>query len=267
MENLSGDREERAMRSMQAPAWMRNAVQQMEESPRLDRLAEAIGPFAGRAAAGRAGSVLRGEWLGHALHPLLTDLPLGCWMSANLLDLVGGKRSEVAARRLVGLGLLFVPATTASGLADWGSNDSERVGRVGAVHAAGNVAVALLYLSSWRSRRRGQHLRGVALGMAGGLVAVGTGYLGGHLSFVLGSGVEPRGGIDRGPWDDADAEAAGPLGLVDLVDDREAASLLEVPVDRVHVMVEEGLLSPVLHSATGPKFERTDVLAVRLIGG
>jgi hypothetical protein len=78
----------------------------------------------------------------------------------------------------------------------------------------------------------------------------------------MGAGVEPRGGIDRPAWE----PDAGPLGLVDLVDDREAASLLEVPVDRVHIMVEEGLLAPVLHSATGPKFERTDVLAVRLLG-
>jgi hypothetical protein len=39
---------------------------------------------------GRGRELLGGRWLGHSLHPLLTDLPLGCWSSASLLDLLGG---------------------------------------------------------------------------------------------------------------------------------------------------------------------------------
>ena len=39
---------------------------------------------------GKRGSVLRGEWLGHAVHPLLTDVVLGTWTSAHVLDLFGG---------------------------------------------------------------------------------------------------------------------------------------------------------------------------------
>jgi hypothetical protein len=75
--------------------------------------------------------------------------------------------------------------------------------------------------------------------------------------------VEPRGGLD----DEDRGADTGPLGLADLVDDQEAAALLDVTPDRVQVMVEEGLLQPVLYSASGPRFERTDVLAVRLLGG
>ena len=50
--------------------------------------------------------MLRGEWLGHALHPTLTDVTLGTWTSATLLDLFGGRDSSAAAQRLIGTGLL-----------------------------------------------------------------------------------------------------------------------------------------------------------------
>ena len=38
----------------------------------------------------RSRDALRGMWLGHALHPVLTDLTVGFWTSTNVLDLVGG---------------------------------------------------------------------------------------------------------------------------------------------------------------------------------
>ncbi len=79
----------------------------------LDRLASPLlAPRAVRDA-------LEGQWLGHALHPLATDIPLGCWMSASLLDLVGPSRSEEASRRLIGFGVLTAVPTAAAGVADW----------------------------------------------------------------------------------------------------------------------------------------------------
>lgn len=66
----------------------------------LDRLL----PAALREGDGRA--LLGGQWLGHALHPMLTDFPLGSWMSASLLDFVGGSASRTASRRLIAFGLL-----------------------------------------------------------------------------------------------------------------------------------------------------------------
>src|SRR5947208_10573528 len=50
-------------------------------------------------------NVLSGTWLGHQLHPVLTDLPIGAWTMATALDLTGGRRADAAARRLVGLGV------------------------------------------------------------------------------------------------------------------------------------------------------------------
>ena len=147
--------------------------------PAVDRLAAAAKPVA----AGPARTVLSGQWLGHAFHPLLTDVPLGCWTSASLLDLLGGTSSRSASQRLVGLGILTSLPTAAAGLSDWAHID-RRSQRVGVVHAGLNGAVLALYGASYVARRRGRHTRGVALGMAGGLVAIASGFLGGHLTLT-----------------------------------------------------------------------------------
>jgi uncharacterized membrane protein len=173
------------------------AAQKVEDAARLDPLARAFDRIAGPLAQSPAAGALRGEWLGHALHPLMTDLPLGCWLGAGLLDVVGGRRARPAAQRLVGLGLLAVPLTAASGAVDSHDVTAPRPRRVVAVHAAGNTAVAALYALSWRARRAGHYQRGRVYGIAGGLLAWYTGYLGGHLSFGRGVGV----GVRRAPGD------------------------------------------------------------------
>jgi maltose-binding protein MalE len=50
------------------------------------------------------------------------------------------------------------------------------------------------------------------------------------------------------------------------VDADEAARILEVAADRIPVLVEEGLLHPV-DGSQGQRFDRSEVEAVRLIGG
>ncbi|WP_017936397.1 DUF2231 domain-containing protein [Nocardioides sp. Iso805N] len=127
-------------------------------------------------------SLLRGDWFGHHLHPTLTDFPLGAWMSASLLDLIGPEGSEEAAARLVGLGVLGALPTALSGLADWQSLAERRDRRVGVVHAAGNAAALAAYSCSWIARRRGRHRLGAALGLLGAGLSGGAGYLGGHLA-------------------------------------------------------------------------------------
>src|SRR5947208_269277 len=105
------------------PAWLRRTVESIEGSTALDPAVDLLTPVAASLGAGARGDALRGRWLGHALHPLLTDLPLGCWIGAGLLDLLGGKGGRRAAQRLVGLGLVFVPATAAAGMADLSTVD------------------------------------------------------------------------------------------------------------------------------------------------
>lgn len=156
-------------------------------------------------------SLLSGTGIGHPLHPILTDLPIGSWTSAFVLDLVGGKRSRPAAQMLVGLGVLTAVPTAVTGLSDW----ADTVGttrRIGAFHALTNI-VGLGYALSWRARRRGHHFRGVVLAMAGATAATGAAALGGHLVYRTGTGVDVN-AADTGPseWTETTSASSLPGG-------------------------------------------------------
>lgn len=129
-----------------------------------------------------AGAALRGGWLGHPLHPLLTDLPIGCWTTAWLLDLFGGPEHEDLAQTFVALGVVTALPTAIAGWADWVRLPPD-LRRTGVVHAASNSVATALYVASWRARRKGDVRRGVRLGHAGATVATVGGFLGGHLAF------------------------------------------------------------------------------------
>ena len=131
---------------------------------------------------------LGGRWLGHALHPMLTDFPLGSWMSASLLDIIGGYRSRTASRRLLTFGLATAVPTVAAGWNDWLSA-SPRQRRVGIVHAGINTTAFALYGASLAARRRDRHGIGVALGITGGVAATVGGFFGGHLSLARDTGM------------------------------------------------------------------------------
>ena len=131
---------------------------------------------------GAALDALHGAWLGHPLHPVLTDLVIGFWTSAFVLDLVPVRRLRAAADVFVALGLAAAVPTVATGLADWSTLDRRRQ-RVGVVHAGANALAAAAYALSLADRVRGRRGRGIALGMLGATLASAGGYLGGHLAF------------------------------------------------------------------------------------
>ena len=130
---------------------------------------------------GTRGSILRGDWLGHAVHPMLTDIVLGTWTSASVLDLLGGRAYAAPAQSLVGTGLLAAGPTAWTGWAEW-SAAGRRDKRVGLVHALTNGLAISLYAASWLHRRRGRHATGVKLALLGAAVSGGGAYLGGHLT-------------------------------------------------------------------------------------
>lgn len=131
-------------------------------------------------------SPVRTEVLGHALHPVLTDLPLGCWASASLVDVIGGRSGRSAATRLIGVGLLSAGPTAYAGLASWSRLEGPDR-RIGAVHAIGNDVAIVLFASSFLARVRGQHGRGVRLALLGNLATAAAGHLGGHLALSRGT--------------------------------------------------------------------------------
>lgn len=153
------------------------------------RLSEAVRGVLGQ---GALKDLLSGTPLGHALHPLLTDLPIGAWTSATLLDLIGGRESRRAAELLVAVGVATSLPTAVSGFSDWADTTltSDGVRRIGMVHAAANTAALALYGGSLLARRRGRHGGARLLGLVGAGALAAGGHLGGHLSYARGVGVD-----------------------------------------------------------------------------
>lgn len=169
------------------PAALR-AARVLEDSPTLDPLVDRVRPWVVTALERRPGlaALLHGRPLGHALHPLMTDAPLGLWMSAATLDLVGGESAQPHADRLLGLGVVAALPTSLTGLADWAVS-GRRTQRVGAAHAVLNSAALVLYAGSWALRRRGARATGVAASLAATGLIGASGYLGGHMTSRLGA--------------------------------------------------------------------------------
>ena len=156
-------------------------LSRLERDSRLDK-AVAAGQRAARLI--RPGQVrdgLHGVWLGHPLHPVLVQVPVGAWLSASIVDLLGDDRS---ARRLTAAGLAAAVPAAVAGAADW-SEQHEQQMRVGVVHAAANVVAMSLYGASLLAR--GPRL-GRALRLAGLVSAAASGLAGGHISFRLAGG-------------------------------------------------------------------------------
>jgi nitrite reductase/ring-hydroxylating ferredoxin subunit/uncharacterized membrane protein len=148
----------------------------------------------------RVRDVLHGVWLGHPLHPALVQVPLGAWLSAAVLDVLPGQ--QTAATTLVAVGTASAVPAAAAGSNDWASLSREQR-RVGLVHAAANTVALALYGASLAARLRGRHTTGRRLGYLGLAVAGASAYLGGHLSYALGAGVNqavPGLWLMRGTW-------------------------------------------------------------------
>lgn len=131
-------------------------------------------------------SPLHTDALGHSVHPPLTDVTLGCWLGASILDMVGGSGSRGSARLLIAAGLVAAVPTAVAGAADWAeTSGSDR--RIGAIHALGTDVATFLFLGSLVARIRGRHANGRKFALAGHLVMTGAGLLGGHLALSRGT--------------------------------------------------------------------------------
>lgn len=130
--------------------------------------------------------LLSGTPAGHALHPLFVALPIGSWSSAFVFDALG---DDDAARTLTGIGLLTAIPSVITGASDWSYTDGgER--RIGLVHAACNYLAVSAYAGSWLARRTGRRGLGIGLSVLGGGALSAGGWLGGHLAYALGVGVD-----------------------------------------------------------------------------
>ena len=159
---------------------------QLERAEGLDRVVGPLQQVVRKLPPGRFKDALHGVWLGHPVHPVLVQLPVGAWMSAAFLDALG--RDDDGARHLIGLGLLASVPAALAGSADWAEQHEQQL-RTGVVHAAANSAAIGLYAGSLLARARQRPGLGKALGYAGlAAVAVG-GLLGGDISYRQAGGV------------------------------------------------------------------------------
>ena len=139
--------------------------------------------------------LLSGTDLGHPSHPMLVQLPIGLWTSTWALDFIGLGKTK-AARTLVGLGVLTALPALASGMSDWVDTDGAEA-RVGLVHATTNSIALACFSVSWWRRKEGRH-GGVFWSTLGATFATAAGFLGGHLAYSLGVGVDTN-AFNSGP--------------------------------------------------------------------
>lgn len=127
-----------------------------------------------------------GTWLGHPLHPVITDVPIGAWTVATALDVyelaTGDDSFARGADVAVGIGLIGAAGAALTGLNDW-NYTYEKPRRVGALHATINIAATVCYLGSWWQRRQGCRTAGLTSGFAGYALSMVGAYLGGHLVY------------------------------------------------------------------------------------
>ena len=155
-----------------------------------DWLTAVLGPVRERHQDNLALELLHGgRWVGHPLHPALSDLPIGLWTGAMVLDVTdrdpAPRRGLDAAGMLSAAGIVASGATALTGLTDWTvSNDQDR--RVGLFHGLLNTVALGLQGASLGTRMAGHRSTARALGAASLTVTAAAGYLGGHLVFTKG---------------------------------------------------------------------------------
>jgi nitrite reductase/ring-hydroxylating ferredoxin subunit/uncharacterized membrane protein len=177
---------DRAIEFIDRQRWIEPLAERLQSS--LNSAVAAGGP-----AGQQVANALHGVWLGHPLHPILTDLPIGSWTVAAVLDAfeeVSGNRAFArGADAAIGLGVVGALGAAVTGLTDWRHTD-DRARRIGLTHGLLNTGALALYTTSLVLRRLHARKAGRGVAMLGYLVASAAGYLGGHLVFGEQVGVD-----------------------------------------------------------------------------
>ena len=162
----------------------------------LDRVAVPVQRFVQGffARQGRIGLEIRdflnGVWLGHPLHAAITDVPVGSFTIAIVLDYLGlltrRRRLSRVADMLTGIGVGTAATAAVAGLADY-SNIEDEQRRVGIVHAFLNVLALACYAGSLMRRRNGDRSGAIPLSTLGFALLFTSADLGGRMVYHLGT--------------------------------------------------------------------------------
>jgi nitrite reductase/ring-hydroxylating ferredoxin subunit/uncharacterized membrane protein len=166
-------------------------IGQIERSQALDTFAQSLGGLVSTVLPpGKVKDLISGTWMGHPAHPMLTDIPIGAWTSALILDMLGGPAAAKGADALIGIGVLGALPTAITGLSELGDLGTQPERAVAAAHAIGNTVAVGLFAASYVARNTGSRTVGVGLSMAATGIMLAAAFLGGHLSFRKGIGVD-----------------------------------------------------------------------------
>ncbi len=188
----------------------------------------------------RLKSLLNGTWLGHPLHPALTDVPLGAWLIAAIFDIIllisplAAHWAAQGALVAVIVGLVGALGSALTGFADWSDTyGTER--RLGLYHALLNIAATVLYLVSLVLRLlngSNESLVAALLGFVGLIAVLSAAYFGGDMVFVRGTSV------NHAAWEHGSEDFAAVLPLESLEENKLHRVLAAgVPV----VLLRQGL--------------------------
>jgi nitrite reductase/ring-hydroxylating ferredoxin subunit/uncharacterized membrane protein len=146
----------------------------------------------------KVGKFLHGTWLGHPLHVVLTDVPIGSWTAAAVLDALEEKTGSRAVGRgadiAIRVGLVGAAAAAITGLADWSKIGGGQPRRIGLAHGLLNTIAAACYVTSLCLRRNRSRSAGRRLAWCGLIVSSAAAYLGGHLVYKEKIGVDHTAG-------------------------------------------------------------------------
>jgi nitrite reductase/ring-hydroxylating ferredoxin subunit/uncharacterized membrane protein len=187
------DRHDRRERALGARAAERaeGIIGRIERSHGLDAFAQTLGSLVSKVLQpGKLKDLVSGTWMGHPAHPMLTDVPIGAWTSALMLDLLGGSAAAKGADALVGVGVLAALPTAITGLSELADLGTEHERAIAGAHAIGNTVAVALYAASYVARKTGSRTIGIGISTAGAGLMMAAAFLGGHLSFRKGIGVD-----------------------------------------------------------------------------
>lgn len=200
-------------------------------------------------------TLLNGTWLGHPLHPAITDVPIGAWLLAVIFDiiwLVAPATNAWAARgaeAAVLIGILAAIGAAVTGMTDWSDTyGAERT--VGLYHAGLNVLALVLYIISFVLRLAipsGESIGAAILGFVAIIAVLVAAYLGGDMVFGKATGV------NHTVWPEGSHDFVAALPVAEMPENTlKRVDVAGVPVVLVKLGSKYGAIAATCSHAGGP---------------
>lgn len=132
---------------------------------------------------------LNGSWLGHSLHPVLTDVVVGGFTMLIVLDLISlivGANFRDASLIILGLSILAGLGAILSGLTDYKDTATGDERDVATLHGYTNIIAIVVYVVAFFVRLGGGVMTGQILSIIGYLIISFGAFVGGHVVFKYG---------------------------------------------------------------------------------